>query len=190
MSDAPRKIDPGIPPAPTPEALASFNNAYPIARRTAEVRSAAAVAMAGLPASAREDLQQEALVGLWQALPRFDRSRACPRTFVELVVSTRITSALRAYKASKRTVPLEDPLPTEVWKPAEFVDLRTDVSRVLAGLNEEDRRLAFVLVDHTPSEASRVLGVARSTVYQRIDRLRDAFEHAGLGRARSTRRGK
>jgi len=168
---------------------AVFLEAYAFARRAAKVRSAAAVAIGGLSAFDREDIEQEAMVGFWQALPRYDSSRACPRTYAELVVSTRIASALRAYNAWKRAVPL-DVLPTEVWEPAEFVDLRADVDRVLAGLNEQDRRLASVLVDHGPSEASRVLGVARSTVYERIDRLRDAFESAGLRRVRRSRRGR
>jgi RNA polymerase sigma factor (sigma-70 family) len=169
---------------------AVFAEAYPFARRAAEVRSAAAVAIGGLSAFDREDIEQEAMVGFWQALPGYDRSRACPRTYAELVVSTRIASALRAYNAWKRAVPLDDVLSTEVWEPAQFVDLRADVDRVLAGLNERDRRLASVLVDHTPSEAGRVLGVARSTVYERIDGLRGAFEHAGLGRVRGSRHGR
>jgi DNA-directed RNA polymerase specialized sigma24 family protein len=48
--------------------------AYPLARRDAHVFAARAVVTAGLAQSDREDLEQEALLALWLALPRFDAS--------------------------------------------------------------------------------------------------------------------
>jgi DNA-directed RNA polymerase specialized sigma24 family protein len=41
--------------------------------------------------------------------------------------------------------------------------------------------LAVLLADHGPTEISRMLGIARSTVYARIARLRRAFRAAGYG---------
>lgn len=58
-----------------------------------------------------------------------------------------------------------------------------DIQRVLARLGEDDRRLALLLADHRPTEISRMLGVARSTVYARRARLRRAFLEAGYGPA-------
>jgi hypothetical protein len=48
-------------------------------------------------------------------------------------------------------------------------------------LAERDRRLAALLVDHSPTEASRALRLSRSTVYEGIGRIRVAFENAGFG---------
>jgi hypothetical protein len=60
-------------------------------------------------------------------------------------------------------------------------DLRSDVGRVLSQLDTADRRVAIALMEYSPMEASRRLGVARSTIYCHIGTLRTAFTKAGLG---------
>jgi RNA polymerase sigma factor (sigma-70 family) len=159
---------------------AAFATAYPIAQRSAEVRSAAAMSSSGPLSVDREDLEQEAMVGLWRALPQFDSSRASLRTFVERVIATKMASALRAQRVLLR-VPTCDVPPLSVGQPTAVVELRSDVQRVLAVLSDGDRRLALLLTEYTPTEASRKLRVSRSTVYEGIHRIRIAFVDAGLG---------
>jgi RNA polymerase sigma factor (sigma-70 family) len=165
---------------------AIFREAYPLALRASRVRSAAAVTSGRVPVQEREDLEQEALLRVWQALPRYDAARASLATFIERVVASKVASLLRS---RRRLAIFELPTGTQPSSadgiPA--VEFRTDVERILAMLGPSDRRLALLLTEHGPGEACRILGVARSTVYCRIRRLRAAFLAAGYGP--SSRRG-
>ena len=60
-------------------------------------------------------------------------------------------------------------------------EFRMDLQRASASLAEADRHLAVFLVDHSQTEASRALGISRSSVYDGIRRIRIAFERAGFG---------
>jgi RNA polymerase sigma-70 factor (ECF subfamily) len=152
----------------------------PLALRAVQVRAAAAVATGRTPAADREDLEQDALVGLWAALPHYDASRASLRTFLERVADKRFASLLR-----RRQSPVViDRLDGHRFATADgipAVQFHVDFERVLAPLGDPDRKLALLLIDHGPTEISRMLGVARSTVYARIARLRRAFREAGYG---------
>lgn len=166
-----------------------FRAIYPLARRAAEVRSAAAVAISSIASADREDIEQQAMADVWQALPRFDSSRASLRTFIERVVCSKVASAVRSQRARRRALPDEALDAPGVWEPATASDSRVDVARVLVKLHAADRNLATLLVDHTPSEAGRALGISRSTVYEGIRRIRLAFVDAGIG-SHTTRRSK
>src|SRR5207245_7069442 len=142
---------------------------------------AAATVMAGaLSAADHADLEQEALFAFWRALPRFDPTRASLRTFAERVVANQIASTVRAQRAARRT-PVPMRWPTACEHPGSSIELRIDIQRVVAQLQAGDQRLAHLLSDYSPAEASRILRTSRSTVYLRISRIRQAFRDAGLG---------
>ena len=158
-----------------------FAQAYPFARRAAAVRSAAATRMASLPSADRVDLEQEALVAVWRALPRYDPARASLRTFVEVVVASRLASLMRAHHRHPAPVQLEEYHQADGDQiPA--IEFGMDFRFVSASLAELDRHLVAVLLDHSPTEASRALRVSRSTVYEGIHRIRATFANAGFGR--------
>ena len=148
---------------------------------------ASALARATVVPADRQDLEQEALVAVWRALPRYDPSRSGLRTFVELVVATRFVSLMRARQRQPKLEPLEDFHPVGL-DGIPVLEFQTDFQRVSASLAERDRRLAALLLDHSPTEASRALRVSRSTVYEGIRRIRIAFAAAGLGPCRRHRR--
>jgi RNA polymerase sigma factor (sigma-70 family) len=127
-----------------------------------------------------EDLEQEGVLACWQALNVFDPRRASLRTFVERVVAARMISLHRARTCRPRFQPIEDDghKVGNTW--AMEIELRSDIERVLAALSDTDRRIALALIDHTPTEATRLLGMARSTVYERLRHIRVAFMHAGF----------
>lgn len=50
---------------------ATFEQAYQHAKRAAEIRSKAAAHSLAISPADREDVEQEALIGVWLALPRF-----------------------------------------------------------------------------------------------------------------------
>jgi RNA polymerase sigma factor (sigma-70 family) len=145
-----------------------FEHAYPRARRAAQVRSAAAVARGAIPAADREDLEQEAVAACWRALGNFDPTRASLATYVECVIATRIASIVRAGRRVRAHQPLALASERRANDVFEHCGLRIDIERLLSLRSDEERRLTSLLMEHTPSEASRMLGVARSTIYARI----------------------
>jgi RNA polymerase sigma-70 factor (ECF subfamily) len=158
----------------------ALEQALPLALRAVQVRAAAAVGTGRVAAADREDLEQEALLGLWMALRHYDASRASLRTFLERVADKRFASLLRRRRSAVLIERLDGHrLAAADGIPA--VQFHVDVERVLAPLGDSDRALALLLVDHGPTEISRMLGIARSTVYARIARLRRAFLEAGYG---------
>jgi RNA polymerase sigma-70 factor (ECF subfamily) len=160
----------------------ALEQALPFALRAVQVRAAAAVATGRATAADREDLEQEALLGLWMALRHYDSSRASLRTFLERVADKRFASLLRRRRSPVAIERLDGHrFATADGIPA--VQFQVDFERVLAPLGDPDRALALLLVDYGPTEISRMLGIARSTVYARIARLRRAFLQAGYGPA-------
>jgi RNA polymerase sigma-70 factor (ECF subfamily) len=158
----------------------TLEQVLPLALRAVQVRAAAAVATGRATAADREDLEQEALLGLWMALPHYDPSRAGLRTFLERVADKRFASLLRR----RRSPVLIEHLDGHRFATADgipAVQFHVDFERVLAPLGDPGRKLALLLIDHGPTEISRMLGVARSTVYARMARLRRAFLKAGYG---------
>jgi DNA-directed RNA polymerase specialized sigma24 family protein len=158
----------------------AFAKAYPLALRSAQVRSAAAVMSGVVLLADRQHLEQEALTRVWLALSQYDPARAGLRTFIEVVVSRQFASMLRARLSRPHFERLDKQQAVADGRFSEM-DLRTDVERVLAGLSVGDRRLASLLCEDTPIEASRKLKISRSTVYEGIRRIRIAFVGAGLG---------
>jgi len=159
----------------------AFELAYPLALRAVQVRATMAVANVTVPAFEREDLEQEGLTACWRALPQFDPNRASLRTFVELVVASRLASVIRSTRRIPPSEPIEPANDPSVRPDVSIFEMRTDVCRVLNLLTKGDRRLALLLMKYSPTEVSRRLGVGRSTVYERMRKLRPRFVRAGLG---------
>lgn len=157
-----------------------FGSAYPQARRAAEVLAGAAISAGRVRRDDREDLIQDALLGLWRELPRYDADRSSLGTFADRIVSSKVASSIRDRQAAKRR--LGDELPPELEAPQDTVEIefRSDVERVLARLRPFDHLVATMLAEHTPAETGRVLGVSRSTVYLAIQRIREVFVAGGL----------
>jgi RNA polymerase sigma factor (sigma-70 family) len=157
---------------------AAFQEAYPIAVRAMRARSAA-VLRAGMRSADLQDMEQEVLIRVWQALLQYDRTRSGLRTFVEMVAATRIASSLR----SNRTRPDFDSLDESCSRHDDWsveIDLRTDVMRALAGVDSLDRAVAVALGELTVAAASRQLGISRQRIYDSIARLRETLIDRGL----------
>ncbi len=163
---------------------AVFERAYPLIFRSAQVRSAAAVVNGAVLLDDRQDLEQELLTCVWQALSKYDPARAGLRTFIELVVRTQFTSMLRL----RRRLPEFESLGEQnVAGEDGFreMELRADVRRALADVSLFDRAVALSLTECSAVETSRHMGVSRAAVYRAIGRLRLALSVIGLaGRPR------
>jgi RNA polymerase sigma factor (sigma-70 family) len=156
----------------------AFTDTHPYARRAAKVHAARAVRAGFVHCNDREDLIQDALLGVWQQLRRFDAERASMGTFVERVVSSKLTSSVRKRRAAKRqTCELVIDV-ADLRNFAHEIEVRLDVEPVLDRLQPFDRMVATLLIDHTPTEAADALEITRSTVYRSISRVRSAFARA------------
>jgi RNA polymerase sigma factor (sigma-70 family) len=167
---------------------ASFEQSYCRSKLIASTRAAMIVKLHGLPNEDRLDLCQEGLLELWVKSPRFNSSRASWRTYAERVVSNRLASCIRSVDALRRGHGLHDSLDEIKRVPLagdDRCELRVDVRKVLARVSRFDRAVALSLIDNSPSETSEILGVARSSIYRAIERLRVAFTAGGFAASRS-----
>jgi RNA polymerase sigma factor (sigma-70 family) len=161
-------------------AAVNFDEAYPLALRVAKARAWAAVRKHAVPAADAEDLAQEGLIAVWRALPSFDPSRGCLKTFVENVVQNRLTSIIRAAAKVPQHEPLNPDALFERSSAIPAIEMKIDVERVTAAFRQEERDLIEQLKEHCPAEAGREMEIPRSTAYRRIMRIRPRFAAAGL----------
>jgi RNA polymerase sigma factor (sigma-70 family) len=159
---------------------ALFNEAYSRIRRAVRSRAHAAVVATARSHWDLSDLEQEAMVAAWRALVNFDESKGSLRTFLEHVTIRRIASIMKSRRATKRIQSIGHRVTDRCSHPADRIDLHVDIARVLKRLEQNERVVAQYLIDNTPSQVSRHLGIARSTVYARISRIRLALADAGL----------
>lgn len=157
----------------------AFQQAYPLALRVAQARARAAVLSGAARLAERDDFQQEGLAACWRSLPQFDASRASLRTFMERVVASRITSLVRSTRPMSQEVSIDAAANHTCSDDASDLNFNADLDRISASLQTSDRQLILVLLEYSPTEASRVLGISRSTLYKRIARLRPHFAAAG-----------
>ena len=152
------------------------------------------------------DIEQDLAQKLVQQMEAFDPAAAHWYAFVTTVVERQTATLVRDRRAAKRdrrrvttlhvlidgddgpvefaqTIASDEHLNrTGRWRrsDAERAELALDTATVLAALPEDLRDLAVRLMDASPSQVARDLGVPRSTLQRRMERLRRHFEDAGL----------
>lgn len=162
------------------------------------------------PAVTRDDLQQSLYLCLVRQLPNFNPCRGAWTNFVKMVVDHAAIDVRRTFrrptlgrsvKPSLRLPDLQTFDNALVLRPfdvdlgghgrrtgywplshTERVDLQTDVESMLQRLNLRDRKLCGLLGLRPTVEAAASLGLARSTIYEQISRLRRTFEDRGLAK--------
>jgi RNA polymerase sigma-70 factor, ECF subfamily len=158
------------------------------------------VGRAGFSPSDREDLEQEIALDLLVRLKRFDPVRASFRTFVVRVVDHKVANLLEDRCAGKRDwrrngeslhdlVDDEDGDRVERWQTLPETagddgqggsDLRLDLEAALRTLPPALREACEWLRNQSFTEASRATGIPRSTLQDRMKKVRAQFERAGL----------
>jgi RNA polymerase sigma factor (sigma-70 family) len=164
----------------TTEAI--FSDFYSATMHIAAIRSSQIARLYRLPKDACCDLEQEALLGVWEKAHLFDERRAGWSTFADRVIANHLRSLLRRDRARRRSRSRDQPLDQRKHTfPARDrkIELRLDVGRVLASLSAFDRKVALSLTQHSATEAGIRLGIARSNVYRSIERIRAALVKAG-----------
>ncbi len=122
-------------------------------------------------AAAAEDIAQEAFLSAIRALDRFDSRRPFAPWIHRIVVNRAIDHA-RA-RALRREVGAE--LAESAEAPAVDAGISSDMVAALTGLGPEQRAVVVLryLLDCTPGEISRTLGIPRGTVNSRLRRALD-----------------
>jgi len=158
------------------------------------------VGRAGFSPSDREDLEQEIALDLLVRLNRFDPARATFRTFVVRVIDHKVADLLADRSAGKRDwrrngdslddlVDDEDGGRGERWQTLpgtngheaqDRVHLRLDLEAALRTLPPALREACEWLRNQTYTEASRATGIPRSTLQDRMKKVRAVFEKVGL----------
>jgi len=149
----------------------------------------------GYSKSDRADIVQELLLDLVRRWPNYDPQRGEPEVFIRRVIWARVATLIKDKRASKRQFdyeagPIDEDVEDEVTTnfrtglpqrtPQEYVDLASDIATVLERLPEEQRDLCERLQSQSLGEISRELGIPRSTLADRVKKLRGAVEDAGL----------
>jgi RNA polymerase sigma-70 factor (ECF subfamily) len=148
----------------------------------------------GFSKSDRADIVQELMLDLVRRWSKFDPSRGKPQVFIRRVLWARVSTLIKEKRALKRQFDFESAPLTEADNEVttsfrsglperidqEYADLAFDVATVLAELSDEDRDLCERLQSQPLAEIARELGIARSTLADRVQKLRCRFEQAGL----------
>ncbi|MBS1887432.1 MAG: RNA polymerase sigma factor [Actinobacteria bacterium] len=118
-------------------------------------------------ADAAEDIAQEAFLAALRALDRFDRRRPF-RPWLHRIVVNRAIDHARA-RALRREVGEAPEEPTAADAEG---GLDPDLAAALAGLDPEQRAAIVLryLLEYTPGEIARMLGLPRGTVNSRLRR--------------------
>jgi RNA polymerase sigma-70 factor (ECF subfamily) len=139
---------------------ALFRTHWPMAYRTAY--------LVAHDAAAAEDIAQEAFLAAVRALDSFDRRRPFGPWLHRIVVN-RAIDWTRA-RALRREVELAD-----AGTPEQGPDVSDDVVRALAALSPDHRAVIVLryLLEYTPGEIAKLLGLPRGTVNSRLRRALD-----------------
>lgn len=124
-----------------------------------------------------EDVAQEALVAAVRRLDRFDRRRPFG-PWLGAIVANRAIDLIRARSARRETAQTsaECEQRTEMASPTGWYS--DEVLEALSGLPPEQRTVVVMryVLEYTPGEIARALGLPRGTVNSRLRRGLDALE--------------
>jgi RNA polymerase sigma-70 factor (ECF subfamily) len=165
------------------------------------------IGKAGFTENDRQDLQQDLMMDLLQRMRHFNPAKSKKATFMTRIVQRRISTLLEARHARCRDwrlcrMSLNMPHGNDRGDTRELIDhvdsqgnlgnseketlqeaisnLRIDVARVLDTQPEDLRDLCERLRESNMAEIARETGVARTTLYDKLTRIREAFREAGL----------
>jgi RNA polymerase sigma factor (sigma-70 family) len=158
----------------------------------------------------QQDICQDFALDCLRRLPKFDAHKSSIRTFVHRIVEHHAATLADSHQAACRdrrrcqesldapvhigpeaSVPFGDTVSSDDYEmrlgrsartQREYEDLRIDVVHAISLLPEELAVVAILLLTVNIVEAAQLLGISRSTLHRRLDRLREAFSAAGLDR--------
>lgn len=126
----------------------------------------------------RRDLQQEVLLAVWRALPRF-RGEADMRTFVARIAQYRAISHVSREAKRPKKAELADDAPSSGPDPEEAAERTLQSARLAEALRElpmdQRQTLSLTLEGFSPKEIAAILGVSANVVSIRLTRGKHAL---------------
>ena len=124
-----------------------------------------------------EDVAQEAFVAAIRRLDRFDRRRPFG-PWLGAIVANRAIDLLRARSARRETAQASTELEQRTDSASSAGRYSDEVLEALSALSPEQRTVVVMryVLEYTPGEIARVLGVPRGTVNSRLRRGLDVLE--------------
>ena len=165
------------------------------------------VGKGGFTAADRPDLEQELALALFQRLPYFDPKRGNWEAFTVMVIQSYSATLMRLRRRTKRLVrcivSIDATQTTPSQKNAQIsslleprhasaitgrtlgsytdqVELSIDANAVVASLPADLRYLCYWLQFETITELAARFRVSRTTLHERIKRVREAFVRRGF----------
>jgi RNA polymerase sigma-70 factor (ECF subfamily) len=130
----------------------------------------------GFSISDRDDIEQELRLHLLRRLAKFDPDIAPWNAFVQTLLERHAATLVAQRRRKTRSKPKSRRCE---GSHESRIDIALDTATVLAGLPPKTRRLCERLKRDSVAEVARQMGVPRSTLRSRIQRLRERFQMSG-----------
>lgn len=155
-----------------------------------------------------EDIEQDLMLDLLEGMGQFDETKSKRTTFIDRVISNKITNIIRDRRAAKRDICKEGPRLDQVVENEdgeiitvqetvssdeyfdrmgcqtstvqENLEKRIDLERAIQQLTPEDQKIVRLLMEMSISDVARELGMPRMTLAYRVRRIRKTLIELGL----------
>jgi RNA polymerase sigma-70 factor (ECF subfamily) len=177
------------------------------AARLIRIKARQLVGKAGFTEHDRCDLEQELMIDLLQRMRHFNPAKAKKTTFMTRIVERHLATLLEARHAKFRDwrrcrISLNTPHENDKGDTVELIDrvdsegnlknperepqqetvnyMRMDIERVLNALPDDLRDLCERLRESNMAEIAREMGIPRTTLYDKLTKIRETFREAQL----------
>lgn len=148
----------------------------------------------GLTDEQRDDLAQDMVVEVLDAMAKFDPAQSNRKTFISRVLDKFVMNAIRT-ETHRRRRECDNPLSLDdivegcnpvVNDPRQGqlsetgqLDMKMDVDRVLSQMPRQLREICTLLKTHTITETAVILGINRTAIYRQLTEAREYFQRSG-----------
>ncbi|WP_264374869.1 MULTISPECIES: sigma-70 RNA polymerase sigma factor region 4 domain-containing protein [unclassified Wolbachia] len=123
-----------------------------------------------------EDIELELFCEVWPCLSLYDKTRSSFNTFVANLTRRRARNLLRNQLCTKRQINfgIDDNIPDSKYLEDDIM-VYIDVKNIISKLPKSHRKLCELLKVSTITEAAKITGIPKTTVYNILRQIRDKF---------------
>ncbi|WP_353269658.1 sigma-70 family RNA polymerase sigma factor [Wolbachia endosymbiont (group A) of Myopa testacea] len=123
-----------------------------------------------------EDIELELFCEIWPCLSLYDKTRSSFNTFVANLTRSRARNFLRNQLCTKRQINfgIDDTIPDCKYLESDMI-VHIDVKNIISQLPQSHKKLCELLKICTITEAAKITGIPKTTVYNILRQIRDKF---------------